>query len=158
MISLLQATVKDKTLLWNLHQKYLYEMTNYYDNEMDGEGNYHYGYFDAYFTEPERKVFLIYSDGKLAGFAMVNPYSYLDAKPDYVLAEFTIFPAFRKKHVGMEAARQILESLPGSWEIKYNEQNSGAKALWNKLTAQYHPVQHPYSDAETVLAFSTVNR
>ncbi len=157
MIRLVQASLENKTLLWNLHQKYLYEMTNFYDDEMDGEGNYHYGYFDAYFTEPERKAFLIYSDGKLAGFAMVNPYSYLGADPDHVLAEFTIFPAFRKNHIGLEAARHILESLPGSWEIKYNERNAAAKALWNRVTERYCPARQRYSEEETVLAFSTVN-
>ena len=156
MIQLIQVSTEHKTLLWNLHQKYLYEMTNYYDNEMDEDGNYHYGYFDAYFTEPERKAFLIYSDGALAGFAMINPHSYIGETPDYVLAEFTIFPMFRKKHIGTEAATHILETFRGRWEIKYNEKNAGAKALWNQATAKYQPVKHRYSDVETVLAFSNI--
>ena len=103
MIQLVQAAPEHKTLLWNLHQKYLYEMTQYYDNKIDEAGNYHYGYFDAYFTEPERKAYLLYSDGALAGFAMINPHSYIGEKPDHVLAEFTIFPMFRKRHIGSGA-------------------------------------------------------
>lgn len=157
MIQLKEASNGDRILLWNLHQKYLYEMTNYYDNEMDVEGNYHYGYFDAYFTESERTAFLIYSDGRLAGFAMVNPYSYIGEAPDHVLAEFTIFPAFRKKHIGLEAARMIFGSFPGRWELKYNEKNAGAKRLWNRATEAYHPVRHTYSEDETVLALETEN-
>lgn len=156
MIQLIHVSTEHKTLLWNLHQKYLYEMTNFYDNEMDEEGNYHYGYFDAYFTDPERKAFLIYKDGTPAGFAMINPYSYIGETPDYVLAEFTIFPMFRKKHIGTEVAVHILETFKGRWEIKYNENNSGAKALWNKVTARYYPVRHQYSNNETVLAFSSI--
>lgn len=155
MVRLDEASGKDRALLWNIHQKYLYEMTNYYANEMDAEGNYHYGYFDAYFSEPERKAFLIYSGDALAGFAMVNPYSYLGEAPDHVLAEFTIFPQFRKQGIASEAARQIFERFPGRWEIKYNEKNAGAKRLWNGVTENYLPVRHPYSENETVLAFST---
>jgi len=69
MIKLVRVLPENRELLWNLHQKYLYEMTKYYDNEMDENGNYHYGYFDAYFIQPERKAYFIYSDDRLAGFA-----------------------------------------------------------------------------------------
>ncbi len=32
----------------NFNQKYLYEMTNFYDDPMDENGNYHYGHLDDY--------------------------------------------------------------------------------------------------------------
>ena len=54
MIRLVRVLEKDRDLLWNLNQKYLYEMTNYYDDPMDAGGNYSYGYFDAYFSDPKR--------------------------------------------------------------------------------------------------------
>ena len=156
MIELRKVSSEERNLLWNIHQKYLYEMTNYYDDEMDDNGNYHYGYFDAYFEDPERITLFIYSDNTLVEFAMINPYSYIGGHPDHVLAEFTIFPMFRKKHIGLDAAAHILESYKGSWEIKYNEKNAGAKALWNKVTANSQPVRHKFSDDETVLSFSTL--
>lgn len=72
MIDLRVVKAENRELLWNAHQKYLYEMTNYYDDEMDEDGNYDYGYFDAYFTEPKRKALLIYNDQELVGFAMCS--------------------------------------------------------------------------------------
>ena len=54
MIELVEVKSEHREFLWNVLQKYLYEMTNYYDDEMDEMGNYHYRYFDAYFTESER--------------------------------------------------------------------------------------------------------
>ncbi len=66
---------EDKELFWNINQKYLYEMTSYYPDEMDNQGNYHYGYFNAYFTEPERKVYFTLNDEKMIGFVILNPYS-----------------------------------------------------------------------------------
>lgn len=65
MTELREVRPEDRELLWNIHQKYLYEMTNFYDDEMDEAGNYSYGYFDAYFTEPQRKALFIYSERKM---------------------------------------------------------------------------------------------
>ena len=47
MITLKEVTENEKNVLWNINQKYLYEMTQYYPDEMDENGNYHYGYFDS---------------------------------------------------------------------------------------------------------------
>lgn len=155
MVELIEVREKDKELFWNVHQKYLYEMTNYYADQMDDKGNYHYGYFDAYFTEPNRKAYFIYSNKKLVGFVMINPYSYLNEKPDYVLAEFTIFPIYRKKHIATNAIDTVFKRFVGSWEVKYNENNLPAKKLWNKVCTKYNPRKTPLSQFETVLSFST---
>ncbi|MBR1822418.1 MAG: GNAT family N-acetyltransferase [Clostridia bacterium] len=155
MIKLIDVRPEHRELLWNVHQKYLYEMTNYYDDEMDAAGNYHYGHFDAYFTEPEREALLIYDGRSLVGFAMVNPYSYIHEKPDHVLAEFTVFPMYRKRHIASVAAGMIFSRYPGRWEIKYNERNAPAKRLWTKVTAEYGPRTVRLNETETVLAFST---
>ena len=155
MLELKPAAQEDCALLFNLNQMYLYEMTNFYDDPMDAEGNYHYGHFEAYFTDPARTALLIYSDGRLAGFAMLHPCSYFGESPDHVMAEFTIFPRFRRRGLAIQAARRILEAYPGRWEIKYNEKNAPARALWNRLAAPYSPAVHRLNDEETVLAFST---
>lgn len=154
MIRLQTVREKDKELFWNINQKYLYKMTSYYPDEMDKQGNYHYGYFDAYFVEPERKVFFIFNDKKLIGFVMLNPYSVIGHNPDYTIAEFTIFPSYRRKHYALEAAKLILSSYPGQWEIKFNEKNVGAKNLWTAITASYNPHVYHLNDQETVLEFS----
>ncbi len=154
MIRLKAVTAADRKLLWNLNQKYLYEMTNFYDDELDAEGNLHYGYFDAYFTDPKRGAFFIHSENRLVGFAMLHPYSYFDRAVDHVMAEFTVFPACRKRHYALEAARLLLANYPGQWEIKYNEKNAAARALWTKVSAPYAPEKRAFSDCETVLLFN----
>ena len=74
MLRLQLVQEKDRELLWNINQKYLYEMTTFYDDPMDELGNYHYGHFNAYFTDPKRTAYFIYNDHILAGFAMICPY------------------------------------------------------------------------------------
>ena len=153
MITLQKVLEKDRELLWNINQKYLYEMTNFYNDPMDENGNYHYGHFDEYFTDPKRTAYFIYSDGSLVGFAFLNPYSNIGQEPDHTMAEFTIFPAYRRKHYALDAARMILAEYPGKWEIKYNEKNPAGKKLWNTVAAPYGPKVHHMNEEETVLVF-----
>jgi hypothetical protein len=39
MLELVEVKSEKRELLWNIFQKFLYEMTNYYDDEMDEMGN-----------------------------------------------------------------------------------------------------------------------
>lgn len=48
----------------------------------------------------------------------------------------------------------ILNLYSGNWEIKFNEKNTGAKKLWEKVTARYMPDVYHINDDETVLEFS----
>ena len=152
---LIRVRPEDRELLWNINQKYLYEMTNYYDDEMDESGILHYGYFDAYFTDPRRMAFFLYEQQRLVGFAMIHPYSNMNGSPDHVLAEFTVFPIYRGRHLATAAAKAIFEQFGGHWEVKYNENNIAAKGLWNRVTEEYHPQKTHLNDVETVLSFST---
>lgn len=157
MLKLHTVQTKDRNLLWNINQKYLYEMTNFYDDPMDENGNYHYGHFDEYFSDSNRVAYFIYNnDDILVGFAMLCPYSVINRNPDYTMAEFTIFPAFRRKHFALDAAKMIIEKHPGKWEIKYNEKNDGAKKLWNVVAAPYEPDVHHLNEVETVLSFQAL--
>ena len=158
MLRLQTVQKKDRDLLWNINQKYLYEMTNFYDDPMDDSGNYHYGHFDDYFSDPMRVSYFIFNDDVLVGFAMLCPYSNIYQKPDYTMAEFTIFPAYRRKHFALDAARMILDKHPGKWEIKYNEKNGGAKKLWNIIAAPYEPEVYHLNVEETVLSFKTAEK
>ena len=156
MLKLQTVQKEDRELLWNINQKYLYEMTNYYDDLMDENGNYHYGHFEEYFSDPKRTAYFIYNDDTLVGFAMLCPYSNIEQNPDYIMAEFTIFPAFRRRHFALNAAKMILAEHPGKWEIKYNEKNSGAKKLWGMVTAPYEPEVHHLNEEETVFSFTVL--
>lgn len=153
MIRLQKVKEEDRELLWNINQKYQYEMTKYYPDTMDDQGNYQYEYFDAYFTDTERNAFFIFDDKTLVGFIMLNPYSAIDHQPDYTIAEFTIFPSYRRKHYAIDAVNLIFSSHHGKWGIKYNEKNRGAKRLWTMVAAPYSPVVYHINEEETVLEF-----
>lgn len=154
MITLKKIGPSDKSKFWNIVQKYLYEMTNYYDMGMIDElGNYEYKYFDSYFEDRERAALFIYNDEALIGFAMINDYSCLGNRIDHAIAEFTIFPHYRKRRLGMRSVQEIFKQYPGRWEIKYSIKNKAAEALWTKAAKKYDPLVSPYDRAESVLSF-----
>ncbi len=53
MIRLQPVQPHGSDLLWNINQKYLYEMTMFYPDVMDAAGNLHYWHFEEYFTDPK---------------------------------------------------------------------------------------------------------
>ena len=55
-----------------------------------------------------------------------------------------------------DVAKMIMARHPGKWEIKYNENNSGAKKLWNIVAAPFKPEAHHLNEEETVLSFNVV--
>ena len=152
-MELRKVTPADRELLWNLNQKYLYEMTNYYGDELDALGNLHYGWFDAYFSDPRREAYLLYDGVTLVGFAMIHPYSHRGDRADHVLAEFTVFPMYRGRHLALAAAEEIFRRFKGRWEVKYNEKNTPAKRLWTKATEKYRPERIALNEKETLLCF-----
>ena len=154
-ITLRQVRKEDRKLLYALNQKYLYEMTRYYDDPFDGNGNLSYGYFDSFFTDPSRCAFFLLHEEELVGFAMINRCSMLGQSTDHVLAEFTVFPAYRRKHYALSSAQKLFDQFPGSWEIKFHERNIAASHLWQEVTSKYHPCHVRFAEEETVLLFST---
>ncbi|MGG7209624.1 GNAT family N-acetyltransferase [Clostridium baratii] len=155
MIELQLVKDSEKELLYNIFQKYLYEMTKYYDDEMDDKGNYLYRYFDNYFVEPTRKALFIIRDSKIVGFMMLNNHSYVNQKPDHVISEFSIFPMYRKKGIAQEAIALAYSQYPGKWELKFSLKNKSAVNFWRKSTESFKPIVYNLEDDEQVLVFQT---
>ena len=155
MIALKAVKEEEREQLWQLLQDYLAEIALFYGEERE-DGVYPYRYFDAYFTEKERKALFLYEGETLLGFALLNPYSYIGESPDLVLAEFSVLPPFRRAGKGREAAEAILAAYPGKWEIKYHQRNTAAGKLWRSLTESCSPAKHLLGAEEIVLSFDTL--
>ena len=84
---------------------------------------------------------------------MLHPYSALGGETDHVISEFTVLPAFRRRHIAESAADEIFRRYKGNWEIKYSDKNSVAAALWNRVTERYHPLRKDLSGNEKLLMF-----
>ena len=128
---------EDKAVMGNMLELYNHDLSEYEDSDLDQHGLYGYDWLDAYWTDPTRHPFLIRVDGRLAGLALVNRHSNTGADIDYAMAEFFVVRRYRRQGVGRRAALDILQQLPGRWEITILERNQPALAFWQQVVAQH---------------------
>ena len=136
-ICLRAVPLAEKETLRNLLEKYLYEFSEWVDQDVDDRGLYGYRYLDDYWTEDKRWPFLITADGRLAGFALVKAYPIVGMDADYTMAEFFVMRKYRKRGVGRQAAFQLFERFPGKWQLKYYQDNKASAGFWNRIVGEY---------------------
>lgn len=151
MIHVKEVKKENYPVLFNFMQKYLYEMSSYYDNEMNAEGNYEYPYLPYYFEEKHRKAFFICDDDIVIGFTLINDHSFTGEPIKNCIAEFTIFPAYRHKGNGMKTMDLLMQSLPGSWQLKYSLKNEAGTAFWKKVREKYEGTETWLGEDEVAL-------
>lgn len=135
-IQLKQVSLEQKAIIEKLLKIYLFELNKI--NDCDNKEDTGYRYLDLYWIEPERIPYLIYADGKLAGFVLVNEYVVLNEdKGAKAIAEFFILSKFRKKKLGMKVVFKIFDKFPGKWEIVASKENLVAEKFWDKVIRQY---------------------
>lgn len=122
-----------KQLLDNLLQLYLYEFTDYTDDDLNSLGRYDYEYFESYFIDKDRYAYFIYMGTQLVGFCMVNQHSLLQNSYIHSIAEFFILRKYRKYGIGRAAANEVLAKHGPSWEIPQLTQNKIAMKFWEKV-------------------------
>jgi len=153
MVRLVQVKKEQEQILFNLLQKYIYEMSVYYGESPDAQGIYPYPYLPYYFTEPARQAFFICDGDTRVGFTMINTHSFTDEKVDSCIAEFTIFPAYRKNGYALEAVRELTKLRPGTWQLKYLPKNKPGMLLWQKVKESYGGSETVLEDGEIVISF-----
>lgn len=153
MVSVRIVKREEEQILNNLLQKYLYEMSQFFDDNMDADGNYPYQYLPLYFTDNDRSAYFIYDNDELIGFALINAYSLTDEKIDNCIAEFTIFPIYRNEGRGMAAVDALVKERSGKWQLKYVTMNRPAEHFWNKVRERYNGDVVPMSECGRIVEF-----
>ena len=153
MFSLIYVKEREREQLWNLLQKYLCELSPYFDLEGDGKGNYPYEHFDEYFSDPTRRAYIIYDGDSVAGFVMLNKVSDFGEDIDHAVAEFFILPKFRRTGLGSDIFLVLRKQFKGQWEIRYHVDNVPAAAFWTKMTSTLEPEVRDFGEKEKVLSF-----
>ena len=154
MIVLKEITKEKEQVLYNLLQKYLYELSQFYDDlTVDEEGKIEYKYFPLYFSEKDRDAYFIYDDDAMVGFALVNARSETDEKIDRHIAELAIFPPYRKGGRGIAAVGALTKMHSGIWQLKYSTRNPVAAKFWQKVKALYGGWETKLAGSEIAITF-----
>jgi predicted acetyltransferase len=134
------ATRSDSTLLANLLELYIHDLSAAFPNvELGPDGRYGYQQLPLYWSEPRRRfAFLIRRDGRVAGFVLARRGSPASEDPAvFDVAEFFVLGRYRRAGVGREAAFLLWNRLPGTWTVRVAESNPDALAFWRGVVAEF---------------------
>lgn len=133
-----KASLEQKRAFERLVQLYLYDFSEMQSIDLNPDGLYEYEYLDSYWSESDRFPFLIYVDGCIAGFVLVNSYTVLERDVEArSIAEFFVVRKYRRRGIGKEAAFHIFDMFPGKWEVREIQPNVPAQRFWRKVIGEY---------------------
>ena len=139
-VTLLPATEADASLLANLLELYVHDMSPFFPGvEPADDGRFGYPQLPLYWSQPDRRfAFLIRAAGKTAGFAFVTRGSPASGDPDVLdVAEFFVLRGHRRSGVGRRAAFALWDRFPGRWMVRVSEANRRAVSFWSAVVAEY---------------------
>nr|MBN2278496.1 GNAT family N-acetyltransferase [candidate division Zixibacteria bacterium] len=138
IIKIKEAGRDKKPILERLLQLYFYDFSEIEGGDVDDQGLFHYTYLDIYWEETGRYPYLVYVDGRPAGFVLVRCHSYFDSpEKTHVMAEFFVMRKYRRRGVGSTMAFRIFDKFPGRWEIAETPHNYEAREFWRHVIGQY---------------------
>ena len=136
MISLDAASAADATLLGNLLELYIHELSDVFpDLTLGPDGRFGYPRLPRYWSEPDRRfAFLIRADGHTAGFALAKRGSPVADDAEIMdVAEFFVLRRYRRLGVGRRAALLLWRRLPGTWTVRVAEGNRVGLTFWAEV-------------------------
>jgi len=135
-VTIEKVDIDQKPILKQLMELYLYDFSEFDNDDVDEHGFYGYKYLDYYWVEPDRHPFFIKVNEKYAGFALVRKIQDSDQN-QYSMAEFFIMKKYRKTGIGTKAAMMVFNEFPGDWEIAVLEENIPAQFFWKNVISSY---------------------
>src|SRR5262245_35485001 len=103
--------------------------------EIGDDGLFRYDHLDSYWTDTRRKPILFRAHTHIAGFALVNDWSASGSAVDYGMAEFFVLRKYRRIGIGKNAAQELFQRYPGTWEIAVAAYNRPAMTFWRSVIA-----------------------
>jgi predicted acetyltransferase len=142
-MELILATQEQQPVLANLLELYIHDFSEFVDVEPGQDGRFGYPQLAPYWTDANRLPYLIWIDGRLAGFVLVKREG-----DRWDIAEFFVVRGQRRRGVGMQAAHQLWRKVPGQWQVRVMEGNPAAE-FWTRAIANFTGEEIPYRMVET---------
>ncbi|HTX50839.1 MAG TPA: GNAT family N-acetyltransferase [Caulobacteraceae bacterium] len=139
-LRIIPATTADIPTLRNLIQFYVYDFSELWAGEMQGEllpsGRFgEYFPLASFFERAGWRAFLLEIADAPVGFALINDDPHSGLPTDHSVAEFFVVRKHRTTGVGREAAERLFRGSPGKWEAAVMRKNIGALAFWRRVVS-----------------------
>lgn len=139
-IKLIPASILDYPTIQNMGRFYVYDMSEYMENDPDWampeNGLYECIDFKKYWETEEAFPFLIRYKNELAGFVIIDKKG-SDQTIDFNIAQFFILRKFKNKGIGRYVAHQCFNKFHGTWEVMVMPGNKGAYLFWKSIITDY---------------------
>ena len=142
MVDIALADKNNRQTLHNLMQLYLHDFSEFDDEDVDERGLFENAYLDLYWLEERRFPFMISSEGKLAGFALISRGAFhlqhnIHVEELVNMSEFFVMRKYRRWGVGRTAAHYCFNRIQGNWQVKTPANNLIAVDFWRKIIKEY---------------------
>jgi predicted acetyltransferase len=139
LVTLERATPDSAALLENLLALYMHDLSEIFPVEPGPDGRFRYEHLPTYWEAPDsRHAFLIKSDARIIGFALVMRGSPATDDPrDLDVAEFFVLRRHRRSGAGRIAAFALWDLLPGHWVVRVAESNRAGIPFWTEIIREY---------------------
>jgi predicted acetyltransferase len=135
-VTVTDASRAQEPILQNLLQLYTHDFSEFWAGTASGDLQANGRFADyplgEYWTNSNWSASLIWGDGVLAGFALVNTGTHSGEPADHNMAEFFILRKYRGLGIGRLAAEMIFAKRPGSWEVAVARKNVQALSFWRR--------------------------
>ncbi|PSW17562.1 GNAT family N-acetyltransferase [Photobacterium sanctipauli] len=145
-VSLVKIEPHLRSVLENLFQYYVYDMSEFMEFTLNDEGQYAFdsSQFDVYWERDDHFPYLIIVGSELAGFALVRRYP--SNTSIYDIEQFFVLRKFKGKGVGKKALELVLKSYPGKWQIRVLIENMFALNFWKSAVSNVVGCEYSLSE------------
>ncbi len=131
---------KDKSVLSNLFQLYLHDITASLSMDVNEHGLFEYNEIDYYFNNDSKHfAYFIKVNGNLAGFVLIDDNFMVLTKENnnFDFSEMFVLNAYKGKGIGNVVANKVFDMHKGTWEVKPVPRSEGAKRFWERTIKEY---------------------
>jgi predicted acetyltransferase len=138
-VTLERAPLADESLLANLLELYIHDMSEFFPLKVDREGRFRYDRLPLYSSQPDsHRAYFIRCNDELAGFALIARGSVASTDPAVLdLNEFFILRSYRRQNIGRRAASLLWDMQPAQWIVRVAQNNQRALQFWDATVRQY---------------------
>jgi predicted acetyltransferase len=123
------ATAEDWPIIERFAQLERHDLSEFRGYTPGPDGTYAFDTLDLFRTEPGRRAWLMRYGHTLAGFALTRP---LESGGTSMYAFFVV-RGLQTHPVAAQAARELLQLLPGVSGIGFQDANAGAQPFWERV-------------------------
>jgi predicted acetyltransferase len=138
-VALQRATIDDESLVANLLELYMHDMSEFFPLKLNRHGRFCYERLSQYWSQPDsRQAYIVRADDEIAGCALVARGSVASTDPAALdLNEFFVLRSHRRKGVGQRAANLVWNQQPGKWVVRVARTNQRALHFWDATIRAY---------------------